>query len=245
MRWTFKPRPLPTLIALAVFCLLMSLGFWQLDRAEQKRVLAERYQARLAQPPLDLAAAGAEKHRREQMHWRRVILRGRFDGGITYLLDNQTRSGRAGHYVYTRFTLSGGDQVLVNRGWAPQPPDRSQPPALPAPEQEGSLSGVIKPPPRVVLLGENTAERLGDDIVRVQELNIADIAAANDWPLLPYVARLDPPAPDTLLRVWRPPGFGRERHLGYAFQWFALAGALLLIYFFVTLERRTENGRPQ
>ena len=241
MRWTFRPRLWPTLAALIMFCLLLALGFWQLDRAEQKQTLAMRYEARIARPPVDLAAAGAEKYNKEQMHWRRAVLHGRFDENATYLLDNQTLSGRAGQYVYTRFLLNGGGQALVNRGWTPHAPRRAQPPALPPPEPGDGLRGLIKPPPRVVLLGENRPEPLGGGFIRVQELDLAAIAARHGWRLLPYVVRLDPPATEPLFRVWKAPGFGRERHLGYAFQWFALANALLLIYLFLAVKRRGEN----
>ncbi|MGI9228649.1 MAG: SURF1 family protein [Gammaproteobacteria bacterium] len=241
MRRTFKPRLLPTLIAIAALWLLLSLGFWQLDRADQKQALSRQYQARIDRPVINLNTAGAEKHDKEQMLWRRAVLRGRYDTDTLYLLDNQTLSGRAGNYVYARFILADGDQVLLNRGWVPQQPDRSQAPSFVTPEQELTLTGVIKPPPRVVLLGENVAERLADNIIRVQDLVIEEIAARHNWPLLPYVVRLEPPAPQGFFRAWQTPGFGRDRHLGYAFQWFFLAVALVIIYFLVTIKKQTED----
>jgi len=41
---------------------------------------------------------------------------------------------------------------------------------------------------------------------------------------------LDPAAPDGYRRNWRPSDFGPERHIGYAFQWFALAVTLVILY---------------
>jgi cytochrome oxidase assembly protein ShyY1 len=57
-------------------------------------------------------------------------------------------------------------------------------------------------------------------------------------PVFPYVFRLDGDSPSGLVREWPQPGSGKERHLGYAFQWFSLAGVLLVIYLSLNLRRR-------
>jgi surfeit locus 1 family protein len=49
---------------------------------------------------------------------------------------------------------------------------------------------------------------------------------------------LDPGRPDGFEREWRPSlGFGPERHLGYAIQWFALALTLVVIFIALSLKR--------
>jgi len=54
--YLFKPRMLPTLATLAVFSILVSLGVWQLHRAEEKRLLLEQFELQAQQPPSDLSA---------------------------------------------------------------------------------------------------------------------------------------------------------------------------------------------
>jgi len=48
--------------------------------------------------------------------------------------------------------------------------------------------------------------------------------------VIPGVLLLDAAEPDGYLRDWRASDFGPERHLGYAFQWFALAVTLVILY---------------
>jgi len=56
------------------------------------------------------------------------------------------------------------------------------------------------------------------------------------------VILMDADAPDGFERVWQiNVGFGPERHLGYAVQWFALAAAVLIIYVVVNLKRASKK----
>ena len=106
-----------------------------------------------------------------------------------------------------------------------------------------TLSGVAKPAPvSGIRLKLDVTEKLGGNLVRVQRIDLAQIGAHNNWKLLPYVVRLEPPATDGLSWNGAAPGFGRERHLGYAFQWFALAATLLVIYIVGEYEKTNRTG---
>lgn len=234
----FRPPLLPTLAAALFLVLLTSLGFWQLDRARQKQALQQHYEDRGRAPVVDLATAARRDE--GEMHWRRVRLEGRYDPVRHFLLDNQVYRGRAGYLVYTPFLLAGeGVRVLVNRGWVAAGPDRSQGPGIRTPQGETELRGVAKPVPRTPVLSETPPEALGQDLVRVQAILPAQIAGRENWTLLPYEVRLETPA-SGFVRDWPAPGTGRERHLGYAFQWFALAALLVVIY--VVLVVRAARG---
>ncbi len=229
--WQFKPGLWPTAAFVAVFVCLCRLGVWQLDRADEKSALHREYLSRSSAEPIDLEQVATLGEEAAALYWRRVFMQGRYDPGVIYLLDNQVHRTKPGYYVFTRFLLEDGVAVLVNRGWMAAAKTRAQIPQILTPLESMSLTGTITPPPITgILLAEGSAERLRDDLIRVQEINIDAIADENNWVLLPYVVRLDGPAPRGLLRVWRAPGSGRERHLGYAFQWFAMAMALLVIY---------------
>ena len=88
-----------------------------------------------------------------------------------------------------------------------------------------------------MLLAENIVERLGEGIVRVQKLELSGIEEALGLELLPYVVRLNPESTAGFARSWKAPGSGEEKNLGYAFQWFAMATAIFVIYLVLNIKR--------
>ncbi len=52
--WVFKPEIIPTIVFLLGFPLLLSLGCWQLHRAEEKRQLLGQYSLRIQQSPVPI-----------------------------------------------------------------------------------------------------------------------------------------------------------------------------------------------
>ena len=241
IHWQFRPGLWPSVAVLFLLPLLLYLGFWQLDRAAQKESLQRQYQLRSNRAStLDLNQAhSAPGKDMAQMQWQFVSVRGRFAVNPVFLLDNQVMAHQAGYFVYGVFSLAdAGPRILVNYGWVPLGGDRSRPPDIVLPKGELILKGLIKKPPATgIKLAATAEEDLGKGLYRVQEIDLKALAAARGWRLLPYVLRLPPPGPSGFVRNWTEPGLGKDRHLGYAFQWFALAAALVLIYLVVNLKR--------
>lgn len=239
MRLHFNPLLLPSLAAFAVFLLFTRLGFWQLERAEEKLALQTGYHNHIKAAPVDLGQAILHRNQADRMHWRRCILDGRYDTRRTFLLDNQVYRGRVGYQVFTRFVLQDGASVLVDRGWTAAPGTRSEAPQINTVTERLTLAGVAKPVPvSGIKLAPGVPEYMGGNLARVQRIDLAQIAAQNGWALLPYVVRLDPDAAGALVWNGTEPGFNRERHLGYAFQWFALAATVLAIYVVLYTKKR-------
>lgn len=245
-RYRFSPRLVPTLVTVVLLTLLTGLGLWQIGRADEKRIIEQTVARRIEAPPLEIDAErwksihlGADV---AALAYRRVVMNGRFEGRRQYLLDNRTRNGVAGFQVLTAFVPDGArGGVLVNRGWIPLGERRDRPPTLPAPDAalriSGAFDGPRKPPP---LLGPSGYEQLQWPKI-VQRLELEPMAKQLGIPLLPQVVLLDPDAPAGFVREWKPYyGISVERHQAYAFQWFALAIALLLIYILVNL-KHTDN----
>ncbi len=235
----FRPLWWASLATFALVALLCWLGFWQLDRAAQKRSLGALYAERAALSPVVLNRAQGPRTREEAMAWRRVEATGSYDGAFQILLDNQVVAGIAGYFVFTPFRFEGEDAwVLVNRGWVAAGPDRRVVPEVLVPSGVVTLRGVAKPPPEIgLVLGEPMLEALAPGTYRAPLIDRVWLSDQMGRDLLPYVVRLDPAMADGFLREWRVPGTGEARHLGYAFQWFALAVTLFLIYVFVNLKR--------
>ena len=104
-----------TITLLLLLGLLMSLGFWQLDRAEQKRALLAGYNTDRDATVIQLEP-GLQSYR--DFNYQSASAAGHYDADRQFLLDNRTHNGRVGYHVLTPFVLrESGAAVLVNRGW--------------------------------------------------------------------------------------------------------------------------------
>lgn len=233
----FRPSVTATVVLALLAFAFARLGSWQLARAEEKRETLARFEAA---PEMSLEAALAEATR-----FARLRLEGRFDPERHVLLDNQVRRGRVGVHVLTPFTTTSGRTLLVNRGWLGTPPDRSRLPAVPTPVDELLIRGALAPPPVV-------GRRLGDPQPlardawpqRVTYLEIPDVAEATGFELPPWVLWLDAESPGGFEgRDWSPVVMTPERHRGYAFQWFALCGAALVLWIVTGIARGREKSK--
>ncbi len=234
-RLDFSPSRWPTLVTLVLFGFLLSLGFWQLDRAQQKREIIKKYQSDKDDTVIELnadlsSAAGLEYQRATSVGW--------YDSAHQLLLDNRTHEGRAGYQILTPFILRNSEvAVLVNRGWLPLGASRDRLPDVAVEEGQRTVTGRLKLPPEEVFMLGDEEPRAGWPY-RIQRIHIPALSEELQRTLLPVVLLLDAEEPDGYLRDWRPlVGFGPERNLGYAVQWFGLAAALLVIYFAVNTRR--------
>lgn len=241
----FRPGLWPTVATLLLLVLLISLGFWQLNRAEQKRELLAAYGDR----PVDAPVRLDEEFRfGPDWRFRRAQVEGRFDAAHQFLLDNRVHRGRVGYFVLTPLRLArSGHAILVNRGWVPQGATRGDLPALPVPDADAPvmIEGLIDfPPEQVFALGEGEDRDPGWPKV-LQRVRLPLQAEQLGVPLLPAVLLLDPEHPAGFVRDWHPVVFGPERHVGYAVQWFALALVLAVLYLWVSIGRAGGAGEQR
>jgi len=239
----------PTLAALAVVVLTVSLGNWQLRRADEKRALQAQRDAADRDAPIDVSAQGNDA---VALDGRRVRVRGRFVSEFDVFIDNRTHRGVAGFHVLSPLRLAGSDMhVLVLRGWvASDPRERWRVPRVPAPEGEVEVEGIAQRElARTLELGR-TPEPGPDDRIW---LNV-DLDRYRRWSGLavqqPVVRELTPARTsdgdfgDGLVRDWPHPGGDVEKHVAYAFQWYSMAAlAAGLWIWFVALAR--WRGRSQ
>ena len=145
--WEFNPSLWPTLAVLLVLPLFLSLGFWQLDRAEQKRTLHHEFEERQGASVISLNKENTLRNDFAELHWQKVSIEGTFSREINILLDNQVVRGVAGYFVYTPFKLKEwGTQVLVNMGWVPAGDSRDNPLDIEAEEDVLQMIGSVKWP---------------------------------------------------------------------------------------------------
>lgn len=242
--WTFTPGLWPSVATLLVVPFLFSLGIWQLDRAGQKRELHHAYMQRQQAVPLDLNQLNINLRRKQEILWHRVSAQGQFDESVQVLLDNQVRNNQAGYFIFTPFRLQGEDTwYLVNRGWLSAGPDRGKLPTLINRREMVRITGIAKSPQGTgITLGSQTTEEPVPGVFRVNRIELEKLQEQLGRELMPYVIRLDADSPAGYMRKWPQPGSDENMHLGYAFQWFALAILLLVIFFLVNLSKIIEQS---
>jgi surfeit locus 1 family protein len=106
-----------TVLVLVVAAVCVRLGFWQLDRLEQRRERNEGLEERLALAPVPLAGLPLDT---VGLTHRRARAQGTFDDERTIVLPGRSYRGSPGVHVLTPLRLHGArGAVFVNRGWVP------------------------------------------------------------------------------------------------------------------------------
>jgi len=231
-RLAFAPRLVPTLAAVAMVALTVSLGRWQAQRAEEKAALQALLEARAREAPLTLTGMSRSA---DDLRYRRVRATGRYDPAGQVFVDNRVHGGRAGFHVMTPLAIAGSPAlVLVNRGWVARTAAYPAPPEVPVPAGEVTVDGLATvPPARFLELGTQTVTG------RVwQNLVLERYAAHVRREVLPVVLLAATPAPG-LAAVAEQPDLRIERHREYALTWYSLAITVVALWVGLNLRRRS------
>lgn len=202
------------------------LGFWQLDRLEQRRSWNTHVLTQLGLPVIDLADADLPA---SDLEYRRMVVTGEWQREDEILLRNRSLNDQPGYHLVTPLLVEDlGWAVLVDRGWVPFDAGEGQ--GLARYVQPGTVTveGILLPSeeePSWSILADPT---LGPDDEALQAwrvLSIERIQAQLNYPLFDYYlalpnldeAAVDAPIPDPNIDLSEGP------HLGYAIQWFSFA----------------------
>lgn len=245
VKWSFRPGLAASLATLFMLPVLVGLGLWQLQRADQKQAIFDAYQAKTASAELNLNSQEMATVSLDQIQWRKAVLQGRYHPGMTLLLDNQVYQGEAGYHVFNILDPGkNGRPIVVNRGWVAAGPYRNEVPATLDKAEQVDLSGrVVAFPsaPGISMGPELPPEVMAPGIYRMQTIDQLTVQNLLGKPVAEFVLRLGPESASGYTRDWPEPGSGRERHLGYAFQWFSMAVVLVILYISLNLKRRYGN----
>jgi surfeit locus 1 family protein len=234
----FSPSLFTTLLTIVLIAFLISLGRWQLRRAEEKRVLFESFAAGTdATLSIDLSTPPLRRY-------QHLEALGHYDQTRQILVDNMFDGERVGYYVITPFALNGGGWLLVNRGWVPLRGSRAERPAIPVAGDERRVRGRADHMPSPgIQMGTKAELKPPYPIVASfpTREELARLLGESSWTAATDLVLLDPSEPDGYVRNWTAPGFPPVRHIAYAVQWFALALTLAVIYL-VTNTRRVPTA---
>ncbi len=215
----------PVLMGVVGVAILMSLGFWQLRRMEEKRVYLDQIEARISNAPIPLPAQPNEARDKFQA----VFAEGTFTGEYLEVLAGQ-KGGSPGVMAIEAFDLGNGRRIMVQRGFVEEEA-RKVPRAPHAATVQGNLhwpqdTGSSTPPPD---------EKTG-------------LWFARDVPAMAAKLKTEP----TLIVASAPTGDGivpmpvdtsgiPNDHWAYAIQWFLLAATWAGMTLFLLWRIRTRK----
>ena len=243
--YRFALRPawlLSHLFAATLVASFVLLGFWQLDRHDQKAERNDTIAARTDEPAapvtqlLDAAPAGDV----ERLRYRSATAEGTYETGADVLIDNRSNDGLPGAWIVTPVRLPGGSVLAVSRGF------------------QGFDSGVIDPPPppdgvvelRGTLLpwddrscGIRTDEDGAPVGAACLRQDAVERAVGED--VLPVVLqRTASTPPDAAVLVPVPlPELDAGPHRSYAVQWFIFATIGVIGYPLILRRVARDRGR--
>ncbi|MDN7126185.1 SURF1 family protein [Pseudidiomarina sp. 1APP75-27a] len=223
---------LATLITVLAIAFLVKLGFWQLDRASEKQALFDDFNN--AQSQVDQSAfQPLPEDPAASSRYTPVTATGAFSDNYL-LLDNKIFNGKVGYQVIGLLKVSDRQALIpVNMGWVPVGQDRRQLPNLPLPDGQVQVNGWLYPANAdAFTFAEQIVEPSSKAPWRVQQLDFNAISEALELPLANYVVLLSEQSNFGWPRQWSPQVMTPAKHQAYAMQWFSLAIACLIVFFF-------------
>ena len=227
LEFSFEWR-LTVFTALLCPCLI-SLGFWQLDRAEEKRLLSTQYSQRLALAPISVEQAVTSGLDGPQgVRDRQIYFDGEARSDTYLLLDNQLHNGRFGYEVIA-FIETGSYHVPVNLGWVPGDAARRSLPIVELPATPRDWRGRIYAPieSAYVLTDEPPPDSLPAVIQSYERQEYAKaLGGLFNKPIVEFLVRIDQAHSAAFVADWPVVNQSAEKHTGYAVQWFTMAAVL-------------------
>ncbi|MEX0991768.1 MAG: SURF1 family protein [Actinomycetota bacterium] len=239
LRFLLTPKWLiGTLLAIVVAVVCVRLGFWQLDRLDEKRTYNETLTARRAEPPLSLVDLAEHEGPPGELLYRRVQAQGTFDIPDEVILYGRSLDEQPGNHVLNplapaRSVGQAGCILIVDRGWVPYEMD------TPPVEEAGvagevDVTGVLFPSAPA----DNVIRSADGRITTLSSVDVDEIAGQlNGAEMCPGYLWLRTQSPQQASGLPRPvplPELTDGPHLSYAIQWFvfaliAVGGWLVLI----------------
>ena len=215
----------------------VSAGVWQLSRADEKARRQAQLEALRREPPVTVATSALTE---SDLLYRRVRAVGSFAPEHTVYLDNRLRRGVPGFEIVTPFRIGDSERfVAVNRGWIAGNPRRDTLPEVRTPAGPLTVEGTVVPAQRVYQF-----EHAGPEGKVWLSFSVDRLRKESGLDLQPLLVQQESAQDDGLERVWERPDSGRDKHLAYAFQWFALAFVMLVSYVLLGFRHQpSEHGQ--
>lgn len=230
-----------SVIAAIAFAILISLGFWQLQRLAWKQALIAQIEERVEAEPMSLSEAISRWNKNQDIEYLRVRAEGRF------LHDNEQHlfsviGGKSGWRIFTPFETTGGEIVMADRGFVPDARKNADKRAAGQIAGEVGVVGLVRKAETPGLFTpDNTPEKNVWYWRDLQGMVRAAVPSDRRGRVVPFFVELEArPGPDEGPRGGATRLKLSNNHLQYALTWFGLAGGLLIVtavYVFGRLRR--------
>jgi cytochrome oxidase assembly protein ShyY1 len=214
------------ILTVLVFSALVKLGFWQNSRALEKEQRLARIEQLKSQNPLSLQQVNLLAVN-ENINDMPVTIEGLFDEQAVFLLDNQVNKGRLGYRAYQVLMVE-QYTVLVNLGWVLGSINRQELPEVQPLSGKHTIHGNV----RLIEVGIQLQEQIFSGVqwpLRIQQVELDKFSTLINRQLLPFVIYLDIDEKIGFEKNWQPIVMPPEKHRAYAFQWFSLAIAWVML----------------
>lgn len=228
-----KPPLIPSIITLFFVVLMLNLGFWQLNRAQEKEELL----VLLADNKVTLISH--KQQIKDLPKYANIKLIGHYLNTPQLLLDNQINNQVVGYHVFTPFEIDGiGMTIMINRGWVDK--NKYTADMLIVEAASTTISGKLNNTPQVGMqLGEIELDMSKDsqlityyDDQKVLRFLHEKICKNLDCLVSKKIMWLKAGEDQGFKRDWNPIIMPPSKHIGYAVQWFSMTFVLILIFFY-------------
>jgi len=223
------------LLVIAIVAVLVNLGFWQINRHNERQSFNTTLVSRFDEPIVALESILDQDP--ETIEWRTVQVTGEYLSGMSVSLVNVSQDGRAGFDPVSPLRMNDGRVVLINRGFLP----------LVAPFPDAPV-GTVTVTGTVRRSAQRKSGQVADPaegvLTDVQRIDIDRLDRQIDGELVNVYVELlasSPADAPSLSRIANP-DFTTGPHLSYAVQWFIFA--LFAVFgWVIVVRRRTAPSR--
>ncbi|MDC3391716.1 SURF1 family protein [Candidatus Thioglobus sp.] len=226
---------LPSILITATFAFLVSLGFWQLERADDKRSI----EASIKQANTGSVELIKKEEGLQSKEYYEVRLQGKYLSDKQFIYDNQIVDQVSGYYVLTPYALEGQSKaILINRGFIPWNGRRDKLADIVIGQETREIKVQISKPIKRM---ELKLSEVGIQFpVLIQSIDLQDMGDRAKIDFSSVIGLLDASASNGFIRKWEPYTGSIEKHIGYAVQWFLMALVLAIIGIRIAIKQRKK-----
>jgi len=209
---------------------LLSLGFWQLDRlAWKNQIMAKMETQKDKNPYTDLLDINDEN-----LDFHRGLVTGQFlYTAPPIFVGPRTNNEESGYHILQPFQTTNGKTIMVNRGWIPADM-RDKTINLP---QESFVGGYLMKPERSTMTPNNMPDQ---GLWYWMDMDALRVACQCD--ALDYVLYKETGVADLLPKPFEGLPMPRNKHSQYAAFWFAMAGLLMILSGISLLRKKKKKA---
>lgn len=220
------------IFTLLVFVGLIKLGLWQNERALEKEQRLASMALLKNQQAISLSEIVAMQKEQLDINDFPIAVNGEFEQKFVFLLDNQVNNGSLGYKVL-QVVESDSLSVLVNLGWIEGSIDRQKIPEISPLSGNRKFEGKVRILEKGIMLMEQDYSTHKWPL-RIQQIELDKISLLINKPLVPFIVYVNDDEQIGYKKNWQPIVMPPEKHRAYAFQWFSLAIAWLILMLWVS-----------